>query len=428
MGSIFSRLRLLAPATIVAKAIFVALAADALLLAFILLRRAVRRRYFAKRDARAFYYRQRWDALISEAIPYKTWRQKSFDRGVIETIALDALEAAGPQEAAKLLKFLRSSGLIEKRIFEAREFRGWRRLEALVALGRTRAPEGITALAEGLRDRDLETRLAALRGLGRMACPQAAEEILTWVAEAGLTVPALPLQNTLVQCCAERPQVLLPHVQHAEGRLREVLGRVLGEVANASLSLDLMQFVGDDLDELRAAAARAMSHVQPRLAFDALNQLAVDPTWFVRLRAIVSLGTLSNPRAVPTLLRGLTDSNRLVRLRAAESLVQLRAAIGLAAFRDDMRDRPAAVDDLEKIGLLIVFEQVAALKDRYGLHAYLTALENANLRTKLEEEIQESSDLSRERKKTLEEVLLTGRPPAEPVAEVNATVNAEPLA
>ena len=419
-----NRLRFVQPATLVAKAIFVAIAADVLLLGFILLRRAYRRRYFAKRDARVFYYRQRWDALISEEIPYKTWRSKAFDRGIIETIALDALEAAGPQEAAKLLKFLRSSGLIEKRIFEARELRGWRRMRALVALGRTRAPEGITALAEGLRDRELETRLAALRGLGRMACPQAAEEILAWVGESGVTVPALPLQSALVQCSAERPQVLLPYVQHAQGPVREILGRVLGEVATPALALDLMQFVGDDLDELRAAAARAMSHVQPALAFDGLNELAEDPIWFVRLRAIVSLGKLSNPRAVPTLLRGLTDSNRLVRLRAAESLIQLRAATGLAGFKKDMGGRSMAVDDLEKIGLLSVFEQVIALKDRYGLHAYLTALENANLRTKLEEEIQENGDLAPDKKRTLQEVLQTGRLPIQPVLDENATVRA----
>ena len=427
MGSVFSKLRLPAPAAFVAKAIFVALAVDALLLAFILLRRAYRKHYFSKRDAHVFFYRQRWNALISGEIPYKTWRKKAFDRGVIETMALDALEAAGPQDAAKLLKFLRTSGLIEKRIFEARELRGWRRMRALVALGRTRAPEGITALAEGLRDRDVETRLAALRGLGRMACPQAAEEILAWIGETGLSVPGLPLQNALVQCCAERPQVLLPHVQRAQGPAREVLGRVLGEVANPSLGLDLMQFVGDDLDELRAAAARAMSHVQPALAFDVLNELAEDPIWFVRLRAIVSLGTLSDPRALPVLLRGLTDSNRIVRLRAAESLIRLRGAIGLAKFKDEKRGQPTAVDDVERLGLVSIFEQVAALKDRYGLHAYLTALENANLRGKLEEEIDQSVDLAPEMKKCLQEVLQTGQLPAEPIVDENVTVKAEPV-
>jgi HEAT repeat protein len=418
---------MLGPAAFVAKAIFVALAADALLLAFILLRRAYRKRYFAKRDARVFFYRQRWNALISGEVPYHSWRNKSFDRAIIETMALDALDAAGPQDAAKLLKFLRSSGLIEKRIFEARELRGWRRMRALVALGRTRAPEGITALAEGLRDRDLETRLAALRGLGRMACPQAAEGILAWIGEAGLSVPALPLQHALVQCTAERPQVLLPYVQRAQGPVREVLGRVLGEVANPSLGLDLMQFVGDDLDELRAAAARAMSHVQPELAFDVLNELAEDPIWFVRLRAIVSLGKLPNSRAVPVLLRGLSDSNRLVRLRAAESLIQLRVIIGLSTLKNDISGKTAAVDDLEKIGLLSAFEQVAALKDRYGLHAYLTALENANLRGKLEEEIQESRHLSAEKKASLQEILQTGRPPLEPVVDEDATAKAELL-
>src|SRR5712691_5532718 len=323
MESIFERLWRLGPAAFVLKAIFAAIVADGLLLVFILLRRMYRKSYFARRDARVYELRQRWDALISGEIPYETWRRKAFDRGIVETMALDAFEAAGPEESARLLKFLRTSGLIEKRIFEARQLTGWRRMRSLVALGRTRAPEGIPALAEGLRDPDLETRLAALRGLGRMACPQAAEEILAWVGEKGLTVPALPLQSALVQCCAERPQLLLPYVQNAEGRLREALGRVLGEVATPSLGLDMLQLVGDDLDELRAAAARALAHSPSGLTLDVLNELARDPTWFVRLRAIVSLGRLSDRRATLALLRGLTDSNRLVRLRAAEALVDL---------------------------------------------------------------------------------------------------------
>jgi HEAT repeat protein len=348
----------------VLKAIVAAIAADGLLLGFILLRRTYRKWYFAKRDARVFEFRQKWDRLISGEIPYQTWRQESFDRRIVETIALDALEAAGAEEAARLLKFLRVSGLIEKRIFEARKLSGWRRMRALVALGQTRALEGISALAEGLRDHDLEIRLAALRGLGRTACPQAAEEILAWVGERGLCVPALPLQSALIQCCAERPQLLIPYVQHAEGPLREVLGRVLGEVATPSLSLDLLQFVGDDLDELRAAAARAMSHAERGLAFDVLNELVGDPIWFVRLRAIISLGTLCEPRAIPDLILGLTDSHRLVRLRAAEALVSL------------------------KTEMTPVFQRVIATRDRYGLQAYLTALENAGLREKLEKELQ----------------------------------------
>jgi hypothetical protein len=384
MESIFERLWRLGPAALVLKAIVAAIVANGLLLGFILFRRMYRKRYFAKRDARVFELRQDWDRLVSGKIPYETWRQKSFDRRIVESIALDALEGAGAEESAQLLKFLRESGLIEKRIFEARKLTGWRRMRALVALGQTRALEGISALAEGLRDRDLEIRLAALRGLGRTAAPQAAEEILAWVGERGLCVPALPLQSALIQCCAERPQMLIPYVQHAVGPLREVLGRVLGEVATPSLSLDLLQFVGDDLDELRAAAARAMAHAERGLAFDVLNELVGDPVWFVRLRAIISLGGLCEPRAIPDLIRGLTDSHRLVRLRAAEALVKL------------------------KTEMAPIFQKVIETQDRYGLQAYLSALENAGLRGKLEEELRISTPGSENDKSSLRKILQTG--------------------
>jgi hypothetical protein len=384
MASAFEKIWSLGPAAFVLKAIVAALTANGLLLVFILLRRAYRKRYFRKRDARVFELRQQWQELISGKIPYSAWRGNAFDRRIVETIALDGLEVGGPKECARTLAFLRASGLIEKRIFEARHLTGWRRLRALVALGRTRAPEGIPALGEALRDSDLEARLAALRGLGRTASPQAAEEILAWVGEKGLVVPELPLQSALIQCCAERPQVLLPYVQNAQGPLRAALGRVLGEVATPSLGLDLLQFVGDDLEELRAAAARALGHSPSGLALDVLNELARDPTWFVRLRAIVSLGKLSDRRGIPALLRGLTDSNRLVRLRAAEALVGLN------------------------MEMVPIFQQVVASGDRYGLHAYLTAVENANALAKLEHELQTCRSPIGEEKERLQRVLRSG--------------------
>src|SRR5438045_5940727 len=271
MESIFERLWRLGPAAFVVKAIVAAIVADALLLAFILLRRTYRKRYFAKRDARVFELRQQWDALVSGKIPYESWRKKPFDRRIVETMALDAFEASGAGESARLLKFLRQSGLIEKRIFEARRQTGWRRMRSLVALGRTRAPEGIPALAGALRDHGLAERRAALRGLGRTACPEAGEEILAWVGEKGLCVPALPLTSALIQCCVERPQLLLPYVQHAEGPLREVLGRVLGGVATPAVGVAVLRFVGHDLDELRGAAARPMCHTTYAWASDILN-------------------------------------------------------------------------------------------------------------------------------------------------------------
>lgn len=377
----------LSPSALVFKAIVGAIAADALLLTFILVRRAYRKRYFRRRDTRVFEVRQRWDELICGNIPYETWRTKPLDRSIVEDMALDALEAAGPEESARLLRFLRTSGLIEKRVFEARRHHGWRRLRALVALGRTRAPEGIPALSEGLRDRDLETRHAALRGLSRLGSPEAAEEILQWVAESGLNVPALPLQNALINCCRERPEILLPYLRHADGPLREVLARVVGEVASPSLGAELMVLADDELPELRAAAARAISQTQPRDAIEVLAGLSRDPVWFVRLRAVVALGKLRELEALPYLLRGITDSNRLVRMRAAEALADFKSQVAQ------------------------IFAQVVQTRDRYGLHAFLAALENSRMRKHLESELQGAAFLEKSDSQLLLSCLATGSLP-----------------
>jgi HEAT repeat protein len=154
------------------------------------------------------------------------------------------------------------------------------------------------------------------------------------------------------------------------------------------LASDLLQFVGDDLDELRAAAARAMAHTKSGMELDVLGELVGDRVWFVRLRAIVSLGKISDPRAIPSLMRGLTDAHRLVRLRAAEGLVGL------------------------KTDMVPVFGSVVALGDRYGLHAYIAALENADLRKKLENQLETSSGISAEEMIRLREVLHVGAFPA----------------
>jgi HEAT repeat protein len=389
MGSVFDSFRGLGPAGFVLKAVVSVIVADAMLLSFILFRRFYRRRYFARRDARVFAIRQQWEDIISGKIPYADWRTKASDRQLIEAMVLDGLEIASPKESARLLKFLRDSGLVANRILEARHHRGWRRHQALVALGRTHAPEGIPALAEGLHVDDLQIRLAALRGLGQMACPQAARQILSWIDEAGVVVPALPLQSALIQTCAECPQMLLPHLQNPERAVRELLGRVLAEVIAPSIVEDLLRFADDPLPELRAAAARGLVYLKPAAAVEVLRELAQDPIWFVRLRAVVSLGKLRHPAATLPLLKGLTDSNRLVRLRAAGGLVDSKAELAQ------------------------IFGRVVALHDQYGLHAFLTAIENAGLRDTLEAQIQALPKSGQPPAATLLQVLCTANLPVE---------------
>src|SRR5258708_7303285 len=154
MGSAFDTFRKLGPAAFVLKAIVFVIVADVLLLAFILLRRTYRTWYFANRDARMLAIRRQWDALISGEIPYATWRTKTSQRELIETMVLDAYEVGNPEESARLLKFMRASGLVEQRILEARHHQGWRRHRALVALARTRRTVRNAALGVGSAARE----------------------------------------------------------------------------------------------------------------------------------------------------------------------------------------------------------------------------------------------------------------------------------
>jgi HEAT repeat protein len=180
------------------------------------------------------------------------------------------------------------------------------------------------------------------------------------------------VQNALINCSRECPQILVPYLQQAEGPVREVLARVMAEVATPSLEGDLIGLAQDELPELRAAAARAMSSAQPDHAVEVLAELSRDSVWFVRLRAVVALGKLHNALATPMILQTLTDANRLVRMRAGEALVA----------------QPGEMAP--------IFAQVIAKRDRYGLYAYLAALENAGLRRNLETELQ----LDRSRKES----------------------------
>ena len=212
-------------------------------------------------------------------------------------------------------------------------------------------------------------------------------------------MPILPLQNALINCSRERPQILLPYLRLAGPQLREVLARVLGEVASPSLGAELIGLADDELPELRAAAARALSNAQPGHAIEVLAELSRDDVWFVRLRAVVSMGKLYHKVAIPHLIDALTDSNRLVRMRAAEGLVDLKSE------------------------MVSIFAQVVKARDRYGLHAFLAALENADLRDRLDAEIRKGTYSAAEHEsEELLAVLRTGK-----LAEPRAAAGSQPI-
>lgn len=335
------------------KAIIVSVFGISALLAFILIRRATRRVHFHRHDALAFQVRKQWPEILSGKVQAKSWRDDPMQREIVQANVLRELEVGNPEDRPRLQQFLRANGLLDACIDLARTGRGWQQRQALVTLGAMLMPEAIPALTHALHDRHLETRLAAVRALGNMEALQAAEPILDHLLGAGLDIPDHPVANALIRCCRKHPAALLPYLRRAQGKSRELLARVAGEIASPELADEMLFLTEDPLPEVRASAARALATAPLPIAIPALSDLARDEIWFVRLRAIVSLDQIRHPRIIPALLYALCDSNRLIRLRSASALSQF-------------------VDDRTKI-----LENVVDLHDRYALHAMISALELA---------------------------------------------------
>src|SRR6202453_2964330 len=359
MASVFNGIEKLGPAGLVLQAILFSLLGIFLLVGFIVLRRWYRARYFRRRNDRTVALRSQWDEIVSGKISAETWRFDALDCDIVESILLDSIEMSSADQLPPLLECLRVSGLLDMRIYQARNTHGWKQRTALLTLGRTRAVEAIPALAEGLDSPLRETRIAAVRGLGRTARMEAALPILDRIVTGQFDAPERSLKNALVNCCRSHPDVLVNYIEHTHGPVRELLARVLGELASPGLGEELLVLASDVLPEVRASAARALGNTDASYTLPALHSLATDPEWFVRLRAVVALGQIENIGKISILLRSLCDANRHVRQRAAWALAQM----------DPQLDQ--------------ILEDVVATKDDYALQAFVSELERSGAMEKI---------------------------------------------
>jgi HEAT repeat protein len=205
----------------------------------------------------------------------------------------------------------------------------------MLALGAMRVPEAIAPLSEALDDWQLHTRMSAVQSLGRTGLAAAAEPIIEVFMVGGLKVPLDPIANALVRCFMDHQEALLPYLRRSQGESRELLARVASELATPVMA-----------DEMIVLAVAPQE-----LAIPALGDLARDEVWFVRLRAISALNLIPHPRTIPILLEAVRDANRLVRIRAASAL---------AKFEQETVE---------------ILQNVADSRDRYALHAMISALE-----------------------------------------------------
>ena len=333
------------------EAILAALGGIAMLLVFFVARRSYRQHRIRRYDALAFKIHKQWREIVRGDVPAETWRKDPMQCEIVQSIVIQEIGAATDKDRVGLQEFLRASGLIDVCIEKVRGGRGCARRRAMLGLGAMRVPEAIAPLSEALDDWQLDMRMAAVHGLGRTGLAEAAEPIIESLMVGGLKVPADPVSNALVRCFMDHPEALLPYLRRSQGEPHELLARVASEMATAEMADEMLVLAADPRPEVRASAAKALAVAPLPLAIPALADLARDEVWFVRLRATTALNEICHPRAIPILLEAVRDPNRLVRIRAAAAL---------SRFEQDR---------------VVILQSVVDSRDRYALHAMISALE-----------------------------------------------------
>jgi len=322
-----------------------------LLLLFLLARRAWQHFRTRRFDALSIKIHGQWREIVRGEIPAQEWRNNFVQCEILQSIVIQEIGAATDKDRAGLQEFLRATGLLDRCIERVNRGHGWSRRRAMLALGDMRLPEAILPLDEALDDWQLDTRMAAVQALGRTGLAEAGEPIIETHMVGKLKVPAGPVTNALVRCYMDQPEAILPFLRRSKGESRELIARVAAELATPRMADEMIFLAEDPGPEMRACAARALAVAPLPLAIPALANLVSDDAWFVRLRAVTSLNQILHPRAIPILLEALRDSNRLVRVRAATAL---------AKFEHET---------------LEILKSIVDSRDRYALHAMISALE-----------------------------------------------------
>ncbi|MGH9788364.1 MAG: HEAT repeat domain-containing protein, partial [Candidatus Acidiferrales bacterium] len=316
-------------------------------------RRWVRQRYFARRNSLATRLERDWAGWLREGQPPPSWLAEEMPRTVLVEKAVASIEQEGklcaqtslcallPAEAGLPCvevgagcagpEFVRRRaeewGLVEWQVEASRRADDLERAERIIRLGRLRSRRALQFLSEQLEDASADVRLAAVRALGMLATPEAAQPLLALLCQPALRVSIPSWQEALMNCCRQNPELLLSNVRELGGLPRTLLLRVLAEVATPEMAPLLGELASSEDAQVRAHVARALGRLPQAEALALLLALARDPVWFVRVRALRSLEQGSGWEAVRGLLKGLNDDHPKVRQAAGESLARRPLAL-----------------------------------------------------------------------------------------------------
>ncbi len=125
---------------------------------------------------------------------------------------------------------------------------------------------------------------------------------------------------------AERVELLIDLLIHGTAPVQGAAAEALGYVGDVRGIAPLLLLLSDQSDELRETGAEALGRIGDASAFEPLLALIGDESEWVRRAVVVALGNLGDLRAIEPLSEALNDESKTVQDAAFEALQRLNRA------------------------------------------------------------------------------------------------------
>jgi hypothetical protein len=315
------------------------------LLAYLILQRAVRDLAWRRRQTLVTRYRPVIDAIMqcgpTRLAVERLRRAPAWHRRIVADLLLAPLHAARGDLVQHVRNAAMAIGLVDQWITDLGNRRWWRRADSVRALGFVEELSALPAIMRALDDKHEEVRAAAVDATGRLGDPRAIPALLGHLADGSRyqrarIVDALrnlgpPVTPALVELARAHPDCT------------RLAAEVLGLIGTIAAIDPLLQWCSDPRSDVRAAALGALGSIglDDRSYYFALRALGDgDPQ--ARAMAARALGRGRREDAAGYLAERL-DDEWLPAAQAAGALRRLGGA-GRAALEARARDEGQAGD------------------------------------------------------------------------------------
>jgi HEAT repeat protein len=195
----------------------------------------------------------------------------------------------------------------------------------------------VDLLIEQLQAEDLDTRHAAVVGLGRIGDRRATPALLQLLA--GDTELMLAAAGALARIGDPQAfETLIGLVGHPDAAVRQAVIAGLNSIGHPDMAARVAPLLRDRDPHVRESAVRVAGYFGYAECADALLSCCDDPDAAVQRAALEHLAFLDDPRVVPRLLDALAAPAPVIRCAAAQALARIddaRAAAPLVAALED---------------------------------------------------------------------------------------------